>query len=164
MSGWISGPKSPGLNILEHELNDNTVNVFKDSYPKIISNGWSIKSVADAWGMQWYQNSESNTGDVTSMAVAGDAVDIASASAGASNSSSLASRSESVTSSEGQGSAGSMTMSMTSAAASAGASGASAASANAVASPSASKTGGAVGQAVPGFALGLVGVVAAVLL
>lgn len=170
MNGWITGPKSPGLNILEHELNDNTINVFMDSYPKMASNGWNIKSVADAWGMQWYQNSASNTGDVTSMAVAGGAVSAVSASAGASNSSSLVSRSDSLTSSaSGAQSQSGAAQSMTSASAS-GASvtsapaGSRTAGENSVASASTSATGGAGVKAAPGVALALLGVVAAVML
>jgi len=169
MNGWLTGPKSPGLNILEHELNDNTVNVFMDNYPKMASNGWNVKSVADAWGMPWYQNSASNTGDVTSMAVAGNAVSAASASASASNSSSLVSRSDSLTSSV----SGSQSQSQSGAAQSAtGASSASVTSAasgsrtagNAVSSASASTTSGAGVRAAPGIALAFVGVVAAAML
>ena len=168
LSGWLSGPKSPGLNILEHELNDNTVGVFMDNYPKMVSNGWTIKSVADAWGMQWYQNSVSNTGDVTSMAVAGNAVSSAnaSASAGASNSSSLVSRSDSLTSSSSEsqsqsGAAQSLT-STNSASVTSAASGSQTAAANAVAS--ASQKSGAQVRAVPGVALAFVGVIAAAML
>lgn len=98
MNGWLSGPKSPGLNILEHELNDNTIGVFMDSFPAMVSNGWNISNVADAWSMAWYQNSDdSNSGSVASMSVAGGPVSMVA------NSSSISSRSESSTSSSSQG-------------------------------------------------------------
>ncbi|RSH91099.1 hypothetical protein EHS25_010275 [Saitozyma podzolica] len=71
MDGWLTGSKSPGLCILEHELNNNTVGVFMAEYPKMVSNGWDVKTVADAWSMDWYQNADSNTDTVTSMSIAG---------------------------------------------------------------------------------------------
>ncbi|KAF8597099.1 glycoside hydrolase/deacetylase, partial [Ceratobasidium sp. AG-I] len=42
--------KSPGLNILEHELSADTVKVFIDTYPLIAENGWTAKSIPDAMG------------------------------------------------------------------------------------------------------------------
>jgi len=41
------GPKSPGLIVLEHELDDRSVQTFIDAYPKIKDNGWNMKSVVD---------------------------------------------------------------------------------------------------------------------
>ncbi|KAJ7591010.1 carbohydrate esterase family 4 protein [Mycena floridula] len=46
MDRWLTGPKSPGLIILEHELTDMVVNTFIEAYPKIQANGWKIISVA----------------------------------------------------------------------------------------------------------------------
>lgn len=161
MNGWLTGPKSPGLNILEHELNDNTVNVFMDNYPKMVSNGWNISNIADAWSMAWYQNSaDSNNGDVASMAVAGGAVSMTA------NSSSISSRSESSTSSgiQSNSQSASQQASSVSAAASqttsAGPTGASAGSAVA----SASQSGAAGFNAQPGVLLAMVGAAAAIFL
>lgn len=71
VSGWLNGTKSPGICMLEHELNPNEVGLFEAIYPEMVSNGWDVKNVADAWNMDWYQNSgNSNTEAVTSMAVA----------------------------------------------------------------------------------------------
>ncbi|KAG8724039.1 hypothetical protein FRC11_002219 [Ceratobasidium sp. 423] len=66
-----SGPKSPGLNILEHELSNATVQVFTDTYPLIAQNGWQGKSIPDAMGTSWYINAKDNTSPVTEMAVGG---------------------------------------------------------------------------------------------
>ncbi|KAF5370111.1 hypothetical protein D9758_001046 [Tetrapyrgos nigripes] len=45
MTQWLTGPKEPGLIILEHELSDQSVQAFLNAYPLIKSNGWTIKSV-----------------------------------------------------------------------------------------------------------------------
>ncbi|KAF9266360.1 glycoside hydrolase/deacetylase [Marasmius fiardii PR-910] len=45
LDGFLKGPKSPGLIILEHESSDNTVKAFTDTYPKIKGNGWQTKSL-----------------------------------------------------------------------------------------------------------------------
>ncbi|KAI0036748.1 carbohydrate esterase family 4 protein, partial [Vararia minispora EC-137] len=37
---WLSGSKSPGLIILEHELMNTTVQAFKTNYPKFAQHGW----------------------------------------------------------------------------------------------------------------------------
>ncbi|KAK8858651.1 hypothetical protein IAR55_002880 [Kwoniella newhampshirensis] len=71
MDGFIAQNKSTGLMILEHELNDNTVGVFMEAYPKMVSSGWQVKNVADAYGMDWYVNSgKGNTDTVTTQSVA----------------------------------------------------------------------------------------------
>ncbi|KAJ1299802.1 hypothetical protein OPQ81_000701 [Rhizoctonia solani] len=67
----FAGPKSPGLNILEHELTNTTVKVFTDTYPQIAANGWVGKSIPDAMGASWYLNAADNTSPVTDRAVAG---------------------------------------------------------------------------------------------
>ncbi|CAE6492187.1 unnamed protein product [Rhizoctonia solani] len=64
-----AGPKSPGLNILEHELSNSTVRVFTDTYPLIAQNGWQGKSIPDAMGTDWYLNAKDNTSPVTEMSV-----------------------------------------------------------------------------------------------
>ncbi|KAI9000987.1 hypothetical protein BD414DRAFT_473280 [Trametes punicea] len=62
---WISGPKSPGLIILEHELTNNTVDAFIQAFPLIAQNGWKIVSVTELDGGSPYSNSPSSTGAVT---------------------------------------------------------------------------------------------------
>jgi len=46
LTAWITGPKSPGLIILEHELTNQTVQCFIDAFPQIKANGWNIVSQA----------------------------------------------------------------------------------------------------------------------
>ncbi|KAK1234313.1 hypothetical protein PQX77_002484 [Marasmius sp. AFHP31] len=45
MDGWLAGPKSPGLIVLEHELTDQTVQAFTEAYPRIKNNGWRTGSL-----------------------------------------------------------------------------------------------------------------------
>lgn len=66
-----AGPKSPGLNILEHELSKDTVKVFIDTYPLIAQNGWKAESIPNALGESWYLNSADNTSPVTERVVYG---------------------------------------------------------------------------------------------
>ncbi len=54
---WITGPKSPGLVILEHELSNDTVGAFIQAFPLIAQNGWKFESVARMDGGAVYQNS-----------------------------------------------------------------------------------------------------------
>ncbi|KAJ3545390.1 hypothetical protein NMY22_g2459 [Coprinellus aureogranulatus] len=62
MQGWLSGPKSPGLMILEHEINDLQVAAFIDAFPMIAQNGWRFESLAQLFPDRGgpYQNAESN--------------------------------------------------------------------------------------------------------
>ncbi len=69
MKEWITGPKSPGLIILEHELSNNTVGAFMQAFPLIAQNGWKFESVARLDGGSVYQNSGDDTDDVTPQAV-----------------------------------------------------------------------------------------------
>ncbi|KAF8974562.1 hypothetical protein BDZ97DRAFT_1900211 [Flammula alnicola] len=66
MTQFLTGPKSPGVIILEHELTDITVNGFMTAYPMIKSNGWQFVSLAKAIGDgHTYQNAEdSSSNDV----------------------------------------------------------------------------------------------------
>ncbi|XP_006460101.1 hypothetical protein AGABI2DRAFT_219773 [Agaricus bisporus var. bisporus H97] len=58
MDKWLSGPKSPGLIILEHEDSDGALNSFMEAFPKIATNGWKFESLARILGGgQAYQNS-----------------------------------------------------------------------------------------------------------
>lgn len=70
MTKWLTGPKQPGLVILEHELSDQSVQAFIDAYPVMKSNGWNVVSVARMDGQAPYQNSPDSTGDVVPQEVA----------------------------------------------------------------------------------------------
>ncbi|KAG9124349.1 hypothetical protein FRC07_011967 [Ceratobasidium sp. 392] len=65
------GPKSPGLNILEHEVNDDTVKIFIDTYPLIKQNGWTAKGIPGVLGKSLWLNAANNTSPVTERPVAG---------------------------------------------------------------------------------------------
>ncbi len=43
---WATGPKSPGLMVLEHELSDDTIQAFMNIYAIVKANGWQIVSLA----------------------------------------------------------------------------------------------------------------------
>ncbi|KAJ7490921.1 glycoside hydrolase/deacetylase [Mycena latifolia] len=63
MTQWLTGPKSPGLNILEHELSEQSVNSFIAAYPVMKENNWNLVSLAQLIGNNAaYQNAPSNTG------------------------------------------------------------------------------------------------------
>ncbi|KAF8897534.1 carbohydrate esterase family 4 protein [Infundibulicybe gibba] len=65
MQQWLTGPKSPGLIILEHEINDQCVQLFMDAYPVMKSNGWKMVSVSELAGSPGaYQNSADSESDV----------------------------------------------------------------------------------------------------
>lgn len=65
MTKWLTGPKHPGLIILEHELYTQTVQAFISAYPLIKSNGWKTMSLAQIDGDGVYQNADSSTSSVT---------------------------------------------------------------------------------------------------
>ncbi|KIJ20540.1 carbohydrate esterase family 4 protein [Paxillus involutus ATCC 200175] len=65
MQTWLTGPKSPGLIILEHELSDMSVQTFMDAYPVMVSNGWTRVSLAQMDGLGAYQNAMNSTSPVT---------------------------------------------------------------------------------------------------
>lgn len=46
MDEWLKGPKSPGLMVLEHEVDDDAVQAFINVYPSINENGWQVVSLA----------------------------------------------------------------------------------------------------------------------
>ncbi|GHJ89875.1 hypothetical protein NliqN6_6277 [Naganishia liquefaciens] len=48
VTSYVNGSKSPGMNILEHELNDACVSVFEGVYPAYVSNGWDIRNLPQA--------------------------------------------------------------------------------------------------------------------
>ncbi|KAI5449006.1 hypothetical protein NCC49_005690 [Naganishia albida] len=45
---YVNGSKSPGMNILEHELNGECVAVFEGVYGDYVSNGWDIRNLPQA--------------------------------------------------------------------------------------------------------------------
>jgi len=64
---WLTGPKTPGLIILEHEITPQQVQIFIDSYPYMKSNGWNLVSVARLGPTgSAYQNANGTVGPVTS--------------------------------------------------------------------------------------------------
>jgi chitin deacetylase len=63
----LSGPKSPGLLMLEHEISADDVTNFIDSYPLMVSNNWPVKSVPELTGADWYFNAKDNSAPVASM-------------------------------------------------------------------------------------------------
>ncbi|KAJ7572951.1 carbohydrate esterase family 4 protein [Mycena floridula] len=64
MHGWLTGSKSPGLIILEHELSDKTVSAFIAAYPSMKSNGWQTESVLRLLSNSAYRNADGPTGAV----------------------------------------------------------------------------------------------------
>ncbi|KAF5389132.1 hypothetical protein D9757_004889 [Collybiopsis confluens] len=69
MSTWLTGSKSPGLIILEHELSNQSVTAFESAYPVMKLNNWNLKSVVQlvAGDSSPYSNAPNiNSGDVLS--------------------------------------------------------------------------------------------------
>ncbi|KAI9467095.1 carbohydrate esterase family 4 protein [Lactarius psammicola] len=65
MQTWLTGPKTPGLIILEHELSDESVQAFIDNYPLIGANSWKPVSVVQLDGLNApYQNAQGTNGTV----------------------------------------------------------------------------------------------------
>ncbi|KZV72117.1 carbohydrate esterase family 4 protein [Peniophora sp. CONT] len=58
---WLTGARSPGLIVLEHELSQQSVQAFIDAYPLIVQNNWNIVSVVDIDGNGTYQNAINST-------------------------------------------------------------------------------------------------------
>ncbi|CAD6884987.1 unnamed protein product [Tilletia controversa] len=56
----LSGPKSPGVLMLEHELSATTVKFFKkNTWPGIQKYGWKHANVAEMLNLPWYAKSKS---------------------------------------------------------------------------------------------------------
>ncbi|KAH8828944.1 carbohydrate esterase family 4 protein [Flagelloscypha sp. PMI_526] len=53
-------PKSPGLIVLEHELDNNTVGAFMQGYPDIAAKGWKFASLASTFGGSAYSSDASD--------------------------------------------------------------------------------------------------------
>jgi len=64
MTRWLTGPKQPGLMILEHELTDQSTQAFMDAYPLMVSTGWHLQSAAEINGSGVYQNSKDSGSSV----------------------------------------------------------------------------------------------------
>ncbi|KAJ7238825.1 hypothetical protein B0H12DRAFT_1025458 [Mycena haematopus] len=90
MHEWLTGPTTPGLIILEHELSNQSVAAFKSAYPVMQQNTqWTIMSLAQLIGNNTsYQNADNSTSPV-------NAVDIINAKSGSPPSASSASISQS---------------------------------------------------------------------
>lgn len=56
----LNGPKSPGVIMLEHELNHYTIDVFQQYYPTLAGLGWQARAVPDHFGWNWYANAVNN--------------------------------------------------------------------------------------------------------
>ncbi|RDB22526.1 Chitin deacetylase [Hypsizygus marmoreus] len=65
LTQWLTGPKVPGLVILEHEVSDQSVQAFIAGYPLIKPNGWKTDSLAQLVGDSVYQNSKDGASPVT---------------------------------------------------------------------------------------------------
>ncbi|KAK4056227.1 hypothetical protein OIO90_002670 [Microbotryomycetes sp. JL221] len=62
-----SGPKTPGILLLEHESTDRAVDAFVRTLQVVQANGWTVKTLADSLEQPWYQvgtNVSANTVDV----------------------------------------------------------------------------------------------------
>jgi len=64
MTQWLTGPKTPGLIILEHELSNLSAQAFESAYPLMVSQGWTLPSVATINGTGVYYNSQNATSPV----------------------------------------------------------------------------------------------------
>lgn len=70
LTTWITGPKTPGLIILEHELTDDTVGAFMSAYPLLKQQGWTLGSVAQLVdGKPAYWNAAGATGTVSEASI-----------------------------------------------------------------------------------------------
>lgn len=56
----MNKPKSPGVSLLEHELNSYQVGFFKNYYPQLAGKGWKPQAVSDHYGRNWYANARGN--------------------------------------------------------------------------------------------------------
>jgi chitin deacetylase len=73
---WLEGPRSPGLIVLEHEIEGADVTAFINALPLIRQyKDWTAVSCAQLFENQpngtWYLNAQNNTSPVTAMNVGG---------------------------------------------------------------------------------------------
>ncbi|KAL7417365.1 hypothetical protein BDY24DRAFT_88798 [Mrakia frigida] len=45
ITGFLEGPKAPGMIMLQHELSDRAVNAFITLWPSYLSNGWDCRTI-----------------------------------------------------------------------------------------------------------------------
>ncbi|KAI0309397.1 hypothetical protein OF83DRAFT_1179677 [Amylostereum chailletii] len=113
---WLTGPKSPGLIVLEHELSAGSVGAFEAAYPVMKSNGWQPVSVAQISGLGTYQNAANSTSPVVAvsgpLAGANNGAGISSLVGAASSSSAAAASTTTAKSASKTGSAASSTASV----------------------------------------------------
>ena len=60
----FTGPKSPGLIVLEHELSEQSVGAFISAYPVIKANGWKTQSTARILDGNAYRNSSADPANI----------------------------------------------------------------------------------------------------
>ncbi|KDQ13481.1 carbohydrate esterase family 4 protein [Botryobasidium botryosum FD-172 SS1] len=70
LTNWLSGPKTPGLIILEHELSSSAVQCFIQTYPLHAQNGWITGSIPDTFDQAAFLNSWNATSPVTPLDIA----------------------------------------------------------------------------------------------
>jgi chitin deacetylase len=46
-SDYLTGNKSDGLIFLEHEVNQDDVEMFIEMYPQMVSNGWKLANIVN---------------------------------------------------------------------------------------------------------------------
>lgn len=62
--GWLDGPKTDGIMMLQHEVTDLSVKIFMDVFPLIEQKGWRYESLAQVLGDgRAYQNAASSASD-----------------------------------------------------------------------------------------------------
>jgi hypothetical protein len=67
---YLTGPKTPGLVLLEHTNSAITIGGFMAVFPLIAANGWSFQSTAELLGAgRVYLNANSSTSDVSKKGV-----------------------------------------------------------------------------------------------
>ncbi|KAJ6630408.1 hypothetical protein B0H10DRAFT_1774810 [Mycena sp. CBHHK59/15] len=97
MHKWLTGSKSPGLIILEHELSSLSVGAFMAAYPVMKSNNWVTESLAQLIdGSSAYRNADSSSGPVLSAGILASNISLSTNSSLSSGSSSVPSSTRSV--------------------------------------------------------------------
>lgn len=59
--GWLSGPQTTGLIVLEHELTNDAVTAFMNVYPVMKQYNWNLKSAVMLNATSGWFNSEDDT-------------------------------------------------------------------------------------------------------
>ncbi|KDQ13507.1 carbohydrate esterase family 4 protein [Botryobasidium botryosum FD-172 SS1] len=70
LTNWLSGSKSPGLIILEHELSNSSVGCFMDTYALHAQHGWTTLSIPEVFNQSAFLNSWNQTTSVTPLDIA----------------------------------------------------------------------------------------------